>query len=53
VRRVVPLGGATRVDVDTAAGTLACLAPGADGLAPGRCAAVTVADQHLRRLTSG
>jgi ABC-type sulfate/molybdate transport systems ATPase subunit len=53
VRRVVPLGGATRVDVDTAAGTLACLAPGADGLAPGHCTAVTVADQHLRRLTSG
>ena len=53
VRRVVPLGGVTRVDVGTAAGILACLAPGADGLAPGCSAAVTVAEQHLRRLTSG
>jgi ABC-type sulfate/molybdate transport systems ATPase subunit len=51
VRRVVPLGGAIRVDVDTAAGTLACLAPGADGLAAGGCTVVTVAEPHLRRLT--
>jgi ABC-type sulfate/molybdate transport systems ATPase subunit len=50
VRRVVPLGGATRVDVDTAAGTLACLAPGADDVAPGRTAVVTIAERHLRRL---
>ncbi|HYH32495.1 MAG TPA: TOBE domain-containing protein, partial [Pseudonocardia sp.] len=50
VRRVVPLGGATRVDVDTPAGTLACLAPGADDLTPGRAAAVCVAEEHVRRL---
>ncbi|MHA6619103.1 ABC transporter ATP-binding protein [Pseudonocardia sp. DLS-67] len=50
VRRVVPLGGVTRVDVDTAAGTLVCLAPGEDGLVPGDCAVVTVAEQHLRPL---
>ena len=48
VRRVVPLGGATRVDVDTAAGTLTCLGPGEDEPAPGRRVVVTVADQHLR-----
>jgi ABC-type sulfate/molybdate transport systems ATPase subunit len=50
VRRVVPLGGGTRVDVDTAAGTLACLAPGSDAPPPGHAAVVTVADQHLRRV---
>jgi ABC-type sulfate/molybdate transport systems ATPase subunit len=50
VRRVVPLGGALRVDVDTPAGTFACLAPGADDLVPGRCAVVTVADAHVRVL---
>jgi ABC-type sulfate/molybdate transport systems ATPase subunit len=49
VRRVVPLGGATRVDVDTAAGTLACQAPGgADGLGPGRAVTVAVVDADLR-----
>jgi ABC-type sulfate/molybdate transport systems ATPase subunit len=50
VRRVVPLGGAIRVDVDSAAGTLACLAPSPDDLAPGHRAVVTVAEQHLRPL---
>jgi ABC-type sulfate/molybdate transport systems ATPase subunit len=50
VRRVVRLGGPTRVDVDTAAGTLACLAPGADDLAPGQCVTVTAPDEHLRRI---
>jgi ABC-type sulfate/molybdate transport systems ATPase subunit len=50
VRRVVPLGGVTRVDVDTAAGTLACLAPGSDALPPGGAAVVAVAEQHLRRV---
>jgi tungstate transport system ATP-binding protein len=50
VRRAVPLGGAIRVDVDTAAGTLACLAPGADGLVPGGRAVVTIAESHLRPL---
>jgi tungstate transport system ATP-binding protein len=50
VRRVVPLGVVTRVDVDTAAGTLACLAPGADALSPGCNAVVSVAEQHLRRV---
>jgi ABC-type sulfate/molybdate transport systems ATPase subunit len=44
VRRIVPLGGATRVDVDTAAGTIACRAPDADGLEPGRPVTVSVAE---------
>jgi ABC-type sulfate/molybdate transport systems ATPase subunit len=44
VRRIVPLGGATRVDVDTAAGTIACRAPDADGLEPGRRVTVSVAE---------
>jgi ABC-type sulfate/molybdate transport systems ATPase subunit len=48
VRRIVPLGAATRVDVDTAAGTLACRAPVADGLEPGRPVTVAVADSDLR-----
>ncbi|OZM80291.1 ABC transporter ATP-binding protein [Pseudonocardia sp. MH-G8] len=48
VRRVVPLGGPTRVDVDTAAGTLACLAPGDGDLAPGVAAAVVVEESQLR-----
>jgi ABC-type sulfate/molybdate transport systems ATPase subunit len=44
VRRIVPLGGATRVDVDTVAGTIACRAPDADGLEPGRRVTVSVAE---------
>jgi ABC-type sulfate/molybdate transport systems ATPase subunit len=50
VRRVVPLGGATRVDVDTAAGTIACQAPGDgdDGLEPGRAVTIAVAEADLR-----
>jgi tungstate transport system ATP-binding protein len=48
VRRVVPLGGITRVDVDTAAGTLACLAPGSEG-SPGRAVVVSVAEADLRQ----
>jgi ABC-type sulfate/molybdate transport systems ATPase subunit len=52
VRRIVPLGGATRVDVDTAAGTIACRAPDADGLEPRR--PVTVSVSELRTIpTSG
>jgi tungstate transport system ATP-binding protein len=50
VRRIVPLGGATRVDVDTAAGTLTCRAPEADGLEPGRTVAVAVAEADLRTI---
>jgi ABC-type sulfate/molybdate transport systems ATPase subunit len=50
VRRVVPLGGGTRVDVDTAAGTLACLGPGGEGLEPGRAVVVTVAEADVRVL---
>jgi ABC-type sulfate/molybdate transport systems ATPase subunit len=52
VRRIVPLGGGTRVDVDTAAGTLACLGPGGDGLAPGRDVVVTVAEADVRALAA-
>jgi ABC-type sulfate/molybdate transport systems ATPase subunit len=51
VRRVVPLGGATRVDVDTAAGTLACQALDLDGVALGRTVTVTVAEAALRTLS--
>ncbi|WP_433282776.1 TOBE domain-containing protein [Pseudonocardia xinjiangensis] len=50
VRRIVPLGGGTRVDVDTPAGTLACLGPGGDGLEPGRAVVVTVAETDVRAL---
>ena len=50
VRRIVPLGGATRVDVDTAAGTLACQVPGVDGLTPGCAVTVAVAEAGLRTL---
>ena len=50
VRRVVPLGGATRVDVDTAAGTLACQGSGADGRAPGEAVTVAVAEVDLRTI---
>jgi ABC-type sulfate/molybdate transport systems ATPase subunit len=50
VRRVVPLGGATRVDVDTAAGTLACRAPDAEGLELGRAVTVAVAEAELRTI---
>jgi ABC-type sulfate/molybdate transport systems ATPase subunit len=50
VRRVVPLGGGTRVDVDTPAGTLACLGPGGEGLEPGRAVVVTVAEADVRVL---
>jgi ABC-type sulfate/molybdate transport systems ATPase subunit len=48
VRRVVPLGGAVRVDVQTVGGTLACLGPPADGIAPGRPATVAIAESALR-----
>ncbi|WP_417715114.1 TOBE domain-containing protein [Pseudonocardia alaniniphila] len=52
VRRIVPLGGGTRVDVDTAAGTLACLGPGGDGFAPGRAVVVTVPEADVRALAA-
>ena len=51
VRRVVPLGPATRVDVDTAAGTIACLAPGADDLGSGDRVVAAVAAADLRAVT--
>jgi ABC-type sulfate/molybdate transport systems ATPase subunit len=50
VRRVIPLGGPTRVDVDTAAGTLTCRTPEADGLEPGRTVTVAVAEADLRTI---
>ncbi|TQM13736.1 ABC transporter ATP-binding protein [Pseudonocardia kunmingensis] len=52
VRRVVRLGGPTRVDVDTAAGTLACLAPGDGDLTAGAAAAVVVEESQLRTIHS-
>jgi ABC-type sulfate/molybdate transport systems ATPase subunit len=50
VRRVIPLGGTTRVDVDTAAGTLTCVAADTAGLEPGRAATVAVAEADLRTI---
>ncbi|WP_219420040.1 ATP-binding cassette domain-containing protein [Pseudonocardia nigra] len=52
VRRIVPLGGGTRVDVDTAVGTLACLGPGADGLRPGSAVVVALAEADARPVTA-
>jgi ABC-type sulfate/molybdate transport systems ATPase subunit len=52
VRRIVPLGGGTRVDVDTAAGTLACLGPGGEGVEPGRAVVVAVAQADVRALVT-
>jgi ABC-type sulfate/molybdate transport systems ATPase subunit len=51
VRRVVPLGGATRVDVDTPAGMIACLGPGAERPAPGCAVVVAVGEADLRVIT--
>jgi ABC-type sulfate/molybdate transport systems ATPase subunit len=48
VRRVVPLGAATRVDVDTEAGTLACRSVDANGLGPGAPVTVSVPEAALR-----
>jgi ABC-type sulfate/molybdate transport systems ATPase subunit len=48
VRRVVPLGGVTRVDVDTAIGPVACQTSDVDGAEPGRPVTVTVPEAALR-----
>jgi ABC-type sulfate/molybdate transport systems ATPase subunit len=50
VRRVVPLGGSARVDVETAAGLVACLDAGAADLEQGCVVVVAVADAHTRPL---
>jgi ABC-type sulfate/molybdate transport systems ATPase subunit len=48
VRRVVPLGGTTRVDVDTAAGSIAVLTTTEVTTAPGDPLCVTVDAQYTR-----
>jgi hypothetical protein len=54
VRRVVPLGGLTRVDVDTAGGPLSCLVPGPLADAPrGRPLLVGFARCDARPLAGG
>jgi ABC-type sulfate/molybdate transport systems ATPase subunit len=50
VRRVVPLGGAVRVDVDCASGALACLGPLGDGLRQGEWVTVAVAEADTRAI---
>ncbi|GAA1278297.1 ABC transporter ATP-binding protein [Pseudonocardia aurantiaca] len=50
VRRIVPLGGGTRVDVDTAAGTVACTGPVPAGLGPGRAVVVAVVPAEVRSI---
>jgi ABC-type sulfate/molybdate transport systems ATPase subunit len=51
VRRIVPLGGGTRVDVDTAAGTVACTGPVPADLRPGRGVVVAVAEADVRAIS--
>jgi hypothetical protein len=48
LRRVVPLGGTTRVDVDTAAGPVAVLTTTEVTLAPGDPLCVTVDTSNTR-----
>ncbi|HVH21958.1 MAG TPA: ABC transporter ATP-binding protein [Pseudonocardia sp.] len=48
LRRVVPLGGTTRVDVDTAAGPIAVLTTTEVTIAPGDPLCVTVDARHTR-----
>ncbi|MQA14264.1 MAG: ATP-binding cassette domain-containing protein [Pseudonocardiaceae bacterium] len=50
VDRTVPLGGVTRIDVSTDAGSLACLVTGEapDGITPGATVAVAVAAERSR-----
>jgi ABC-type sulfate/molybdate transport systems ATPase subunit len=50
VRRIVPLGGGTRVDVDTPAGTVACTGAVPAGLEQGRAVVVAVAPDDVREL---
>lgn len=49
VRRVVPLGGGTRVDVDVGGGTLACTAPVVNGLSAGSAVALEVTQSRVVR----
>jgi ABC-type sulfate/molybdate transport systems ATPase subunit len=52
LRRLVPLGGATRVDVETAAGLLACLCTDPPGARVGSRVTVVVEDGDLRALAA-
>ena len=53
LRRVVPLGGTTRVDVDTAAGPIAVLTTAEVTAAPGDPLCVTVDARNTRECTPG
>ena len=53
LRRVVPLGGTTRVDVDTAAGPVAVLTTTEVTLAPGDPLRVTVDTSNTRECPPG
>jgi ABC-type sulfate/molybdate transport systems ATPase subunit len=48
LRRVVPLGGAVRLDVDTAAGPVAAVTTAVVGATPGSPMRLAVAGEHLR-----
>lgn len=48
VRRIVPLGGGTRVDVCAGGQMVACLAPGGHRPGPGACVEVVVGDAQVR-----
>ncbi|WP_214367315.1 ABC transporter ATP-binding protein [Pseudonocardia sp. H11422] len=50
LRRIVPLGGATRIDITTPDGDLACLTTGEPGLGRSGAVAFTVAAADVRRL---
>jgi hypothetical protein len=52
VRRTVPLGGTTRVDVDTAAEPVAVLTTAEVTAAPGQSVQVAVDLEHVRRVSS-
>nr|WP_275404024.1 ATP-binding cassette domain-containing protein [Pseudonocardia acidicola] len=50
LRRIVPLGGASRIDISTPHGDLACLTTGDPGSSRGNAIAVAVAAADVRRL---
>jgi ABC-type sulfate/molybdate transport systems ATPase subunit len=48
LRRIVPLGGATRLDVDTETGSVTAVTTAEVTTAPGDAIRVAIADEHLR-----
>ncbi len=53
VRRVVPLGGGSRIDVCAGAGTLSCVGPAPEGLRPAMDVEVVVAAADVRAVRPG